>query len=162
MSTNIQLSILFLFSCSYLVTSFDLEFHSNFADTQPKRASQFESFTKVTLPREGPYSPTWDSLDKRPIPQWFDDAKVGIFLHWGVYAVPARGEWFWYYWHEGDKGSVQYMTDNYRPNFTYADFAPRFVPNSLIPMNGHLCSKLQAPNMWFSLQSKSLNNYFII
>ena len=35
------------------------------------------------------YEPTWDSLDKRPIPEWFLDAKFGIFIHWGVYSVPA-------------------------------------------------------------------------
>jgi alpha-L-fucosidase len=35
------------------------------------------------------YQPTWESLDKRPVPGWFTDAKFGIFIHWGVYAVPA-------------------------------------------------------------------------
>lgn len=35
------------------------------------------------------YQPTWESLDKRPVPTWFTDAKFGIFIHWGVYAVPA-------------------------------------------------------------------------
>ena len=35
------------------------------------------------------YQPTWDSIDKRPTPAWFTDAKFGIFIHWGVYSVPA-------------------------------------------------------------------------
>jgi hypothetical protein len=35
------------------------------------------------------YEPTWESLDKRPVPTWFTDAKFGIFIHWGAYAVPA-------------------------------------------------------------------------
>ena len=35
------------------------------------------------------YAPNWESIDKRPTPQWFDDAKFGIFIHWGVYSVPA-------------------------------------------------------------------------
>ena len=35
------------------------------------------------------YEANWDSLDKRPTPQWWVDAKFGIFIHWGVYAVPA-------------------------------------------------------------------------
>ena len=35
------------------------------------------------------YEPTWESLDGRPIPAWFEDAKFGIFIHWGVYSVPA-------------------------------------------------------------------------
>ena len=35
------------------------------------------------------YQPTWESLDKRPVPNWFQDAKFGIFIHWGVYSVPG-------------------------------------------------------------------------
>lgn len=33
--------------------------------------------------------PSWDSLDSRTIPKWYQNAKLGIFCHWGVYAVPA-------------------------------------------------------------------------
>ena len=48
------------------------------------------------------YLPEWDSIDSRPLPQWFDDAKLGIFIHWGVYSVPAASnEWFgeeWFEW----------------------------------------------------------------
>lgn len=33
--------------------------------------------------------PSWDQLDARPLPRWFDDAKFGVFIHWGVYSVPA-------------------------------------------------------------------------
>jgi Alpha-L-fucosidase. len=45
------------------------------------------------------YDPTWESLDTRPLPQWYDDAKFGIFIHWGVFSVPAFGsEWFWNSW----------------------------------------------------------------
>lgn len=35
------------------------------------------------------YQPDWESLDKREIPQWWSDAKFGIFIHWGLYSVPA-------------------------------------------------------------------------
>jgi alpha-L-fucosidase len=35
------------------------------------------------------YQPTWESLDKRPVPAWFSNDKFGIFIHWGVYSVPA-------------------------------------------------------------------------
>ena len=38
------------------------------------------------------YEPTWDSIDRRPVPQWFDDAKFGIFIHWGIYAVHGIDE----------------------------------------------------------------------
>lgn len=48
------------------------------------------------------YTPDWKSLDKRPIPTWFQDAKFGIFIHWGLYSVPAwspkgtYAEWYQY------------------------------------------------------------------
>lgn len=35
------------------------------------------------------YEDNWSSLDKRPMPEWFNEAKFGIFIHWGVYSVPA-------------------------------------------------------------------------
>lgn len=43
-----------------------------------------------------PFDPTWESLDARQLPAWFDKAKFGIFIHWGVFSVPSFGsEWFW-------------------------------------------------------------------
>uniref|UniRef100_A0AAG5DAL2 Putative alpha-L-fucosidase n=1 Tax=Anopheles atroparvus TaxID=41427 RepID=A0AAG5DAL2_ANOAO len=75
------------------------------------------------------YEPTWESLDSRPLPRWYDDAKVGIFIHWGVYAVPSFGsEWFWINW-QGSKTEeyVRFMRDNYKPGFTYQDFATDFT-----------------------------------
>ena len=43
----------------------------------------------------GPYRDNWDSLSRHQTPQWFRDAKFGIFIHWGVYSVPAFGnEWY--------------------------------------------------------------------
>ena len=35
------------------------------------------------------YQPTWDSVSTHPLPDWYDDAKLGIFLHWGLYSVPG-------------------------------------------------------------------------
>ena len=35
------------------------------------------------------YEPNWDSLKRHPLPAWFSDAKLGIFVHWGLYSVPA-------------------------------------------------------------------------
>ena len=41
------------------------------------------------------YTPDWRSLDTHPLPKWYDDAKVGIFIHWGVFSVPAfKNEWY--------------------------------------------------------------------
>ena len=76
----------------------------------------------------GDYSPNWTSLDSRPLPSWYDEAKFGIFLHWGVYSVPSFGsEWFWNQW-QGHKLQpyVDFMKKNYPPGFQYADFAPMF------------------------------------
>jgi alpha-L-fucosidase len=45
------------------------------------------------------YTPDWDSLDSRPLPAWYDQAKFGIFIHWGVFSVPSfHSEWFWPLW----------------------------------------------------------------
>jgi len=73
------------------------------------------------------YLPNWESLDTRPLPQWYDDAKFGIFIVWGVYSVPAYGnEWFWHNWKGGDPDVVNFVKENYPPNFTYGDFAANF------------------------------------
>ena len=51
------------------------------------------------------YEPTWESLDQRKNPEWFADAKFGIFIHWGLYSVPAyapRGTYAEWYWHAKD------------------------------------------------------------
>ena len=48
------------------------------------------------------YQPDWQSLDQRPVPQWYRDAKFGIFIHWGVYSVPGfsrKGEYAEWYQH---------------------------------------------------------------
>ena len=42
----------------------------------------------------GPYTPTTESLRKHKVPLWFEDAKFGIFIHWGVFSVPAYHEWY--------------------------------------------------------------------
>ena len=79
------------------------------------------------------YTPDWKSLDSRPLPQWYDDAKVGVFLHWGVFSSPSYGvgrstesAFLWVNWHQNVSEIVQYMKQNYPPNFTYADFAATF------------------------------------
>uniref|UniRef100_A0A8B9WQQ9 Alpha-L-fucosidase n=1 Tax=Bos mutus grunniens TaxID=30521 RepID=A0A8B9WQQ9_BOSMU len=63
-------------------------------------------------------------LDSRPLPAWFDEAKFGVFVHWGVFSVPAWGsEWFWWHW-QGEKlpQYESFMKENYPPDFSYADF----------------------------------------
>lgn len=79
---------------------------------------------------EARYAADWKSLDARPLPEWYDEAKVGIFVHWGVFSVPGFGqfsEWFWYWWQSKKRAEeVEFMRRNYRPGFKYADFAPEF------------------------------------
>ncbi|KAF2345574.1 Glycoside hydrolase family 29 [Trinorchestia longiramus] len=80
------------------------------------------------LASQEPYAPNWASLDRRPLPSWYDEGKIGIFLHWGVFSVPAYdGASFWQYWKgRKDKDIVNFMTKNYRPGFTYQNFGPMF------------------------------------
>lgn len=76
------------------------------------------------------YTADWTSLDARPLPSWYDQAKVGIFVHWGVFSVPGFGsEWFWWHWQgqqPPDQKCVSYMSKNYPPGFSYPEFAPQF------------------------------------
>ncbi|XP_076804146.1 alpha-L-fucosidase-like [Clavelina lepadiformis] len=98
------------------------------------------------------YQPTWDSLDSRPLPAWYDEAKFGIFIHWGVFSVPSFvSEWFWWYW----KGSpqqkvVDFMSKNYPPEFTYADFAKSFK------------AEFYDPNQWADLFEESGAQYIVL
>ena len=75
------------------------------------------------------YNATWESIDSRPLPEWYDEGKFGIFIVWGIYSVPSYGsEWFWWYW-QGNTPKpayVEFMKNNYPPKFTYADFASQF------------------------------------
>ena len=76
---------------------------------------------------QGPYQPEWESLSRYPVPAWYREAKFGIFIHWGVYSVPAYfSEWYcrlmYYhgnpvYWHHCRK---------YGKDFSYREFIPMF------------------------------------
>lgn len=75
------------------------------------------------------YKPNWESLDSRPIPEWYDEAKIGIFLHWGLYSVPSYGAhnqesaYLWKYLHDGNSEVTRFMKKYYPARFTYPDFA---------------------------------------
>uniref|UniRef100_A0A1I8F3W0 alpha-L-fucosidase n=1 Tax=Macrostomum lignano TaxID=282301 RepID=A0A1I8F3W0_9PLAT len=43
-------------------------------------------------PAAARYEPNWQSLDSRPLPGWYDQAKIGVFIHWGVFSVPGFGK----------------------------------------------------------------------
>ncbi|MCB0732656.1 MAG: alpha-L-fucosidase, partial [Ignavibacteriae bacterium] len=78
------------------------------------------------------YEPNWESLNSRPYPQWFTDAKLGIFIHWGVSSVPSYSgkeqyaEWFLRGLQLGDTGRVNFQKRVYGEDFTYRDYAPLF------------------------------------
>jgi alpha-L-fucosidase len=81
---------------------------------------------------EQKYEPNWKSLDSRPVPAWFDEAKFGIFIHWGVYSVPGWGpkgsyaEWYWDALQNTNNATWKFHLKNYGANFRYQDFAPQF------------------------------------
>src|SRR5687767_9733180 len=63
------------------------------AQAPPAVAARVAEVRKVA--GAGPFAPTWDSLARYQVPDWYQDAKFGIFIHWGVYSVPAFGnEWY--------------------------------------------------------------------
>ena len=69
--------------------------------------------------------PTWESLDQHQTPSWFEDAKFGIFIHWGVYSVPSfcdtstYSEWYqWWYDTNSHGGKVRdFHHKNYGEDF---------------------------------------------
>jgi alpha-L-fucosidase len=79
---------------------------------------------------DAPYEPTWESLKKHEAaPEWFRDAKFGIYFHWGVYSVPAFGsEWYPRWMHfEGHPIYEHHVATYGHPSeFGYHDFVPMF------------------------------------
>lgn len=96
------------------------------------------------------YTADWESLDARPNPPWYDEAKFGIFLHWGVYSVPTYGnEWFWK--NAADhKDYKEYLQKNFKPGFSYQEFASDFT-----------CENFN-PNEWAQLFRASGAKYVIL
>ena len=75
----------------------------------------------------GPFAASWDSLQEYEIPEWYLDAKFGIFIHWGVYCVPAFGnEWYPRQMYQRGTPHYQHHVDTYGPHteFGYKDFIP--------------------------------------
>ena len=115
------------------------------------------------------YQPTWESVDKRPTPEWFTDAKFGIFIHWGVYSVPgyapvipgnlAYAEWYWHQMTEGrdnpkanpiEKGTWAYHQKVYGADYDYKNFAPQFK------------AQLFDPDQWADIFADSGAKYVVL
>ena len=79
----------------------------------------------------GPFAPTWDSLKENyKVPQWFIGAKFGLFMHWGLYSVPAHhNEWYEKHMYGADR---QWHADHFGPQdkFGYKDFIPLFTQSN--------------------------------
>lgn len=101
------------------------------------------------------YQPTWESLDKRPVPQWFTNAKFGIFIHWGVYSVPAYttkgsySEWYQQSMRGGDSAKLAYHKAKFG-NLTYYQLADQFK------------AELFNPDEWAKLIEKSGAKYIVL
>jgi alpha-L-fucosidase len=84
----------------------------------------------------GPFRPDWESLQTYEVPDWYKDAKFGIFIHWGVYSVPAFGS-EWYPRMMYVKGSKEYehhiATYGPQDKFGYKDFIPMFKAEKYDP-----------------------------
>jgi alpha-L-fucosidase len=86
-----------------------------------------------------PYTSDPASLQTHEAPDWFNDAKFGIFIHWGVYSVPAfsrvgdYAEWYWHSIHEKDSVDYKHQLALHGPNSNYDDFIPQFTAEHFDP-----------------------------
>lgn len=85
---------------------------------------------------QGPFSDNWESLKAYTVPRWYADAKFGIFLHWGVYSVPAfGGEWYSRNMYLEGSEPYKHHLETYGPHaqFGYKDFIPSFTMENYDP-----------------------------
>ena len=122
-------------------------------------------FLQFTVAQTKKYTPDWKSLDSRPVAQWFEDAKFGIFIHWGPYSVPSwspKGtyeEWYLYWFTSKSifgNGSFSgneipdFHKKTYGENFNYIDFAKIWK------------AELYDPQKWADLFKKSGAKYVVM
>lgn len=106
----------------------------------------------ATVDQQGPFRADWESLQKYEVPEWYKDAKFGIFIHWGAYSVPAFGN-EWYPRNMYVPGSPEYKhhlaTYGPQDKFGYKDFLPLFK------------AELFDPVAWAELFKKSGAKYVV-
>ncbi len=99
---------------------------------------------------------SWAELRARPFPTWFQDAKLGIFIHWGVYSVPAYSgredyaEWFLRGIQVGDTLRTRFLTENFGKDFRYEGFAPLFK------------AEIFEPDQWANLFKRAGARYVVL
>jgi alpha-L-fucosidase len=87
---------------------------------------------------KGPFRADWVSLQNYRSPAWYDDAKFGIFIHWGVYSVPALGsEWYPRLMYQQGSAEFAHHVATYGPQstFGYKDFIPMFKAEHFDPQD---------------------------
>ena len=85
---------------------------------------------------QGPFRADWPSLQEYTVPKWYADAKFGIFIHWGVFSVPAFGsEWYPRNMYQQGSPEFAHHVRNYGPQskFGYKDFIPYFTGANFDP-----------------------------
>lgn len=113
------------------------------------------------LQAPGPYTATPESLATHATPGWYRDAKFGMFIHWGVYAVPAWGvdvayhsaEWYSYAMHISGPDTdqtYQHHLQSYGADYPYDAFIPQFR------------AEHYDPRAWVELIERSGARYFVL
>jgi alpha-L-fucosidase len=108
-------------------------------DMAPETTLQVVEAANAMIPTPnppGPFQPTWDSLKENyQVPKWFAEAKFGLFMHWGLYSVPAHhNEWYEKHMYS-DGGEGQWHVEHFGPQdkFGYKDFIPLFTATNWNP-----------------------------
>lgn len=84
----------------------------------------------------GPFEARWDSLKAYTVPGWYEDGKFGIFIHWGIFSVPAfNNEWYSRNMYIQDSPEFEHHIKTYGPQaaFGYKDFIPTFKAEKFDP-----------------------------
>lgn len=123
--------------------------------------------------QEPKFTPTWPSLEAHQVPAWFQDAKLGIFIHWGLYSVPAwatpsgelgkvsKDQWFahnpyaeWYLntLRITDSPTYKHHVETYGKDFDYYRFAETFNQQN----------KKWEPDQWAALFQKTGARYVVL
>ncbi len=107
------------------------------------------------------YEPNWKSLDQRPMPEWFNEAKIGIFIHWGVYSVPSYrpigkeryasyAEWYQVDVMNKPGAGQDFHNRVFGADFEYRQFAPLFK------------AELFNPDQWAELFQRAGAKYVVL
>jgi alpha-L-fucosidase len=123
-NTSLSLTIIIILSACIAQDSKQNTSASTLSDNHSSKLTQIRS-----VANQGPFKPEWDSLANYKIPAWYQDAKFGIFIHWGVYSVPAHnGEWYPRKMYKPEHEEYAYHQENYgkQTEFGYKNFIPMF------------------------------------